>query len=44
VDAIYHDFIKQVEHEGWKLQQTMLNPKETRLVSLQMHTKPLSAS
>ncbi len=33
-DAMYADFTRQAERQGWKLQATMLNPKETRLVKL----------
>lgn len=36
VDASYPLFLKQAESQGWKLQQTMLNPKETRVVSMQL--------
>jgi hypothetical protein len=34
VAALYPDFIAQAECNGWKLQQTMLNPKENRLLRL----------
>ncbi|GIL71507.1 hypothetical protein Vretimale_2630 [Volvox reticuliferus] len=37
--ALYPDFISQAECNGWKLQQTMLNPKENRLLRL----RPLEA-
>lgn len=33
-DAVYPEFVRQAEKHGWKLQQTMLNPKETRLVKI----------
>mmetsp|Transcript_18092 Transcript_18092/g.38937 ORF Transcript_18092/g.38937 Transcript_18092/m.38937 type:complete len:412 (-) Transcript_18092:1030-2265(-) len=39
VGVLYPDFLKQAEGLGWKLQQTMLNPRETRL--LQLDVKPL---
>ncbi|GIL46240.1 hypothetical protein Vafri_3268 [Volvox africanus] len=39
VSALYPDFISQAECNGWKLQQTMLNPKENRLLRL----RPLQA-
>ncbi len=41
VDHLYPDFLSQAERSGWKLQQTMLNPKENRI--LQLHVKPLVA-
>lgn len=39
VDTLYSDFSRQAEKQGWKLQQTMLNPKESRVLRL----TPLSA-
>lgn len=39
VDSLYSDFSRQAEKQGWKLQQTMLNPKESRVLRL----TPLSA-
>jgi hypothetical protein len=35
-DASYADFVKQCERHGWQLGLSMLNPKETRLVSMQL--------
>jgi hypothetical protein len=34
VDSLYSDFSRQAEKQGWKLQQTMLNPKESRVLRL----------
>ncbi len=34
LDALLPEFLKQAEQQGWNLQQTMLNPKETRLMQL----------
>lgn len=34
VDSLYTDFSRQAEKQGWKLQQTMLNPKESRVLRL----------
>ncbi|EFJ49504.1 hypothetical protein VOLCADRAFT_80645 [Volvox carteri f. nagariensis] len=34
VSVLYPDFISQAERNGWKLQQTMLNPKENRLLRI----------
>lgn len=36
VDSLYSDFSRQADKQGWKLGQTMLNPKEARLVKLQL--------
>eukprot|EP00878_Enallax_costatus_P016994 GHUV01017842.1.p1 GENE.GHUV01017842.1~~GHUV01017842.1.p1 ORF type:complete len:446 (+),score=164.94 GHUV01017842.1:1291-2628(+) len=41
VDSLYSDFARQADKQGWKLSQTMLNPKEARL--LRLHLQPLSA-
>jgi len=35
IDGLYSDFSKQAERQGWKLHNTMLNPRETRLLKLQ---------
>jgi hypothetical protein len=40
VDSLYADFSRQAERQGWKLAQTMLNPKESRLLRL----TPLAAA
>jgi len=42
VEDTFPLFLERAEGLGWKLDQTMLNPKETRLISM-MHdaTKPL---
>ena len=34
VDTLYSDFSRQAEKQGWKLAQTMLNPKEARVLRL----------
>lgn len=34
VDSLYSDFSRQAEKQGWKLAQTMLNPKESRVLRL----------
>jgi hypothetical protein len=39
VDSLYTDFSRQAVKQGWQLQQTMLNPKESRVLRL----TPLSA-
>ncbi|KAF6257569.1 vitamin B6 photo-protection and homoeostasis-domain-containing protein [Scenedesmus sp. NREL 46B-D3] len=36
VDSLYSDFSRQADRQGWKLGQTMLNPKEARLLKLQL--------
>jgi hypothetical protein len=36
VDSLYSDFSRQADKQGWKLGQTMLNPKEARLLKLQL--------
>ncbi|WIA11604.1 hypothetical protein OEZ85_011709 [Tetradesmus obliquus] len=36
VDSLYSDFSRQADRQGWKLSQTMLNPKEARLLKLQL--------
>jgi hypothetical protein len=36
VDSLYSDFARQAERQGWKLGSTMLNPREARLVKLQL--------
>jgi hypothetical protein len=36
VDSLYSDFSRQADKQGWKLGQTMLNPKEARLLRLQL--------
>lgn len=41
VDSLYTDFARQADKQGWRLGQTMLNPKESRLLRLQL--QPLSA-
>ncbi|KAG2430432.1 hypothetical protein HXX76_009956 [Chlamydomonas incerta] len=41
VSALYPDFLAQAERNGWKLQQTMLNPKEHRLLKLSVPLQPL---
>jgi hypothetical protein len=33
-DAMFGDFLRQAEKQGWKLQATMLNPREVRLLKL----------
>jgi hypothetical protein len=33
-DSMFGDFIRQAEKRGWKLDATMLNPKEVRLLKL----------
>ncbi|KAI8464617.1 MAG: vitamin B6 photo-protection and homoeostasis-domain-containing protein [Monoraphidium minutum] len=39
LDALYSEFSRQAERQGWKLASTMLNPRETRLLKVQ----PLAA-
>lgn len=34
VDALYGDFTRQAAACGWQLKQTMLNPRETRLLKV----------
>lgn len=34
VDSLYTDFSRQAVKQGWQLQQTMLNPKESRVLRL----------
>ncbi len=34
VESLYPEFVRQSERQGWKLGQTMLNPRETRLLKL----------
>ena len=41
VSALYPDFLAQAERNGWKLQQTMLNPKENRLLKLSVPLQTL---
>lgn len=41
VDSLYSDFARQADRQGWRLGQTMLNPKEARLLRLQL--QPLTA-
>eukprot|EP00879_Flechtneria_rotunda_P027668 GHRR01029648.1.p1 GENE.GHRR01029648.1~~GHRR01029648.1.p1 ORF type:complete len:303 (+),score=119.19 GHRR01029648.1:516-1424(+) len=36
VDSLYIDFARQADKQGWKLASTMLNPKEARLITLQL--------
>ena len=36
VDSLYGDFARQAERQGWRLAQTMLNPREARLLQLQL--------
>jgi hypothetical protein len=35
LDGLYNEFSRQAERQGWKLDNTMLNPGETRLLKLQ---------
>eukprot|EP00798_Chlamydomonas_sp_ICE-L_P008878 gene8878-3758_t len=35
VDTLLPDFLNSAQEHGWMLQQTMLNPKDTRLMQLQ---------
>eukprot|EP00198_Chlamydomonas_reinhardtii_P013815 XP_001703152.1 predicted protein [Chlamydomonas reinhardtii] len=44
VSALYPDFLAQAERNGWKLQQTMLNPKENRLLKLSVPLQTLRCS
>lgn len=34
VEALYSDFMKKAALQGWQLKQTMLNPRETRLLKV----------
>lgn len=36
VDSLYSDFTRQAERQGWRLSQTMLNPREARMMKLQL--------
>lgn len=41
VDVGYQDFVKQAGRQSWRISQTMLNPRETRLLQLTMSLTPL---
>lgn len=36
VDGMHNDFVQQAEKRGWNLKQTMLNPKEVRVLRLKV--------
>jgi hypothetical protein len=41
VGAGYQDFVKLAGKQSWRINQTMLNPRETRLLQLTMNVTPL---